>query len=228
LEAERGSRLYFGGTSGREAFNPGNVTDTWLVKLTQMLAPGVPRENVRRIFDHISFIVFNYDRCIEFFLLHALQKLYGINEAEASDIMGDLDIVHPYGFISSATPFGATSTDYVKLAGGIKTYTEQIGDAAFLNKIATSIDRAKRMVFLGYAYHSQNMQLLQPPGKTSAKPIFGTGYGMSDSDIEFVSAELANSFKQSLNAHQRAHFIRIENKLKCADLFDHYAKSLTA
>ena len=44
------------------------MVDTWLVKFMYMLGRGVPKENVREIFDNVSFIVFNYDRCVEFFL----------------------------------------------------------------------------------------------------------------------------------------------------------------
>jgi len=54
MEAERGSKLYFGPNSHSENFNPANFSDTWLVKFMQMLTPGVPCEDVRQIFDNIS------------------------------------------------------------------------------------------------------------------------------------------------------------------------------
>lgn len=118
LQAERASRLYFGGTSGRDAFLPGNITDAWLVKFMRMLSPGISRENVGEIFDRVSFVIFNYDRCVEFFLLHALQELYALEERAAKSILDDLDIVHPYGVIEQAVPFGHTDP-YISLASGI-------------------------------------------------------------------------------------------------------------
>jgi hypothetical protein len=45
----------------------------------------------------VSFIVFNYDRCLEQFLFHALQKLYGLESQEAFAMLTDLRIIHPYG-----------------------------------------------------------------------------------------------------------------------------------
>jgi hypothetical protein len=69
LEAERKSRLYFDRFGGSKTdLNVANLTNTWLVKFVHMLGRNVPKENVREIFDPVSFIVFNYDRCVEFFL----------------------------------------------------------------------------------------------------------------------------------------------------------------
>jgi hypothetical protein len=97
VEAEQESKFYFNPFKGQEMFDVSTVTNTWFVKFMYMLGRGVPKENVRQIFDNIAFISFNYDRCLEFFLIHALRKLYRIEEAEASSIVGDLHIVHPYG-----------------------------------------------------------------------------------------------------------------------------------
>jgi hypothetical protein len=48
LEAERGSKLYFGPNSQSDNFNPEKFSDTWLVKFMQMLTPGISREDVRQ------------------------------------------------------------------------------------------------------------------------------------------------------------------------------------
>jgi hypothetical protein len=128
LEAERASSLYFDGEGGVDRFSPERFADTWLVKFLKMLAPGIAKENVAEIFNDISFIVFNYDRCIEYFLLHALQKLYGISESKAREILRGLDIEHPFGVIDPSIPFGAPRAAYSELAVSVKTYTEQIAE----------------------------------------------------------------------------------------------------
>jgi hypothetical protein len=228
-EAEQGSRLFFNPHVGGETFNAERLADTWFVKFMYMLCRGVPRENVREIFDHVSFVIFNYDRCIEHFLINALQRAYSIRHEDAVATVDDLNIVRPYGSIGnlSEVPFGATRLNCVALAEGIKTYTEQVAAADMIQRINAEIQRAECIIFLGFAYHSQNMRLLRPAELTPAKPVFGTGYGMSDSDIEVTSNNIARFFRQNLNSQQRAHLIRLENKLKCASLFDYYAKSLT-
>jgi len=123
-----------------------------------MLGRGVPKENVSEIFDRVSFINFNYDRCVEHFLFHALQKLYTLPEKDAKAIVDNLNIIHPYGIVGDGD-FGNTSADYVALADGIKTYTEQVGNADVMLSLGAEVARAEAMVFLGFAYHSQNMEL---------------------------------------------------------------------
>jgi hypothetical protein len=93
--------------------------------------------------------------------------------------------------------------------------------------VADRIYRAECIVFLGFAYHDPNMLLLKPGEQIDVKPIFGTAYGMSEADVGVVSNELRAWLKE-MNASVFQSRVRIENKLKCADLFDYYAKSLTA
>jgi hypothetical protein len=227
LEAERQSKLYFGGTSGRESFHPDQFADTWFVKFMYMLGRGIPKENVRQIFDRVSFIIFNYDRCVEHFLLHALQKTYGIRADEASSILSDLHLIHPYGVVDDSIPFGSVRGNYVSLADGIKTYTEQIGSADIIGQVAAEVQRAECIVFLGFAYHSQNMLIIRPHNSMPTKPVFGTAFGMSDSDREVVSHQIDAWFAAHDNRAYRSTMIKLENKLTCGALFDEYAKSLT-
>jgi hypothetical protein len=229
LEAENRSLADYKDANGRPTFAAARFVGTWFVKLMQMLGPGIARGNVGSIFDNVSFIVFNYDRCLEFFLENALQKLYGIKENEAADIVGSLEIIHPYGLIDRAIPFGNTRGDYVVLANGIKTYTEQITDPKIKDLISERIKQADSLVFLGFAYHDQNMLLLEPAKQLPAsKTIFGTAYGMSDSDVKISSRQIDSWFSGGHAQHHRDGMIQLENKQKCADLFDYYAKSFTA
>jgi hypothetical protein len=226
LEAERNSKLFVDPRIEGSAFDPTKFADTWLVKFMHMLGRGIPRENAREIFDRVSFVVFNYDRCIEYFLENALQKFYGINEAEARDIVSDLRVIHPYGVVGNAA-FGHGRGDYVALAQQVKTYTEQIANADILNEVRNEVHRAECIVFLGFAYHSQNLLMLKPGAPLPQKFVFGTAYGMSNADVEVVSHNIAGFFTPTLNTTQRANRIKIENKLTCAQLFDNYARSLS-
>jgi len=227
LQAERQSRLHLDAW-GDGTFHPEHLANTWFVKFMHMLARGIPIENVREIFDSVSFIVFNYDRCIEHFLSHALKNLYGIQDREAKEIVDGLRIIHPYGAVSNDVPFGnVEGADCVALASGIKTYTEQIDNAEITEKLGSELARADSIVFLGFAYHAQNMRILSPPEATPRKSVYGTAFGMSDSDVDVVSNQIANFFMPTMSVSQRAQLFKFENKLTCAGLFDNYAKSLT-
>jgi hypothetical protein len=138
-------------------------------------------------------------------------------------------ILHPYGVVGSLkeVPFGATRVNYVSLAAGIKTYTEQIAAGEIISEVANEFQRAQCIVFLGFAYHSQNMQILQPDVPLPTAPIYGTAYKMSDSDIDEIGSKLVGFFATNVSVENRRRNIKLENKLTCADLFDHYAKSLS-
>jgi hypothetical protein len=226
LKAERNSRLFVDRHNENAVFNPAQIADTWLVRFVHMVGRGVPRENVCEIFDRVSFIVFNYDRCIEYFLQNALRLLYGIREDEAYDIVANLHIIHPYGVVGNA-PFGNGRADYAALAEQVKTYTEQMTNGNILKAVRDEVERAQCIVFFGFAYHSQNLLMLKPASPMRHKLMFGTAHGMSDADVEVVSHNLAGFFHPIMDGTQRENHIKIENKLKCAALFDNYARSLS-
>jgi len=166
LDAEHNSKLYFERHKENSSFDPDKFADTWFAKFIYMLGRGIPRENVAEIFENVSFIIFNYDRCVEHFLENALQRLYALNDQGAISIVADLQIIHPYGQVGTLreVPFGASRANYDIIAQGIKTYTEQIAAADVMEELAGEVSRAACIVFLGFAYHSQNMRLLKPPG----------------------------------------------------------------
>jgi len=226
LEAERKSKLFVDPRVEGAVFDPAKLADTWFVKFMHMLGRGIPRENARQIFDRVSFVIFNYDRCVEYFLENALQRLFGINEHDAREIVSDLHIIHPYGVVGNVG-FGHGRGDYVALAGQIKTYTEQLANADILAQVRDEVQRAECIVFLGFAYHRQNLLMLKPEPSVPHKYVFGTAHGMSDADVQVVSNNIAGFFTPSMNTTQRSNRIKIENKLKCAQLFDNYARSLS-
>jgi hypothetical protein len=229
-EAERGSKLAFDMAKGEDTFDDKQLNDTWLRRFMHMLCRGLPRENVRQVFRNTSFIVFNYDRCIEHYLIHALKRGYSLDRGVAAEIVADLNIIHPYGSIGDLrhVPFGATRLNCASLAQDIKTYTEQAG-TDLRPTLFEMIDEADHVVFLGFAYYDQNMALLAPMEELSRKHVFGTAYGMSDADVRVVVQQLLQWFRlDARGARHPPDWINIENKLKCAGLFDYYAKSLTA
>jgi hypothetical protein len=205
-----------------------------------MLGRGVPKEEIEDIFENVAFIVFNYDRCIEHCLLHALQQLYSLPEKAAADVLGKLTIVHPYGMVGylkteiaqAGVSFGgearALSEDYYALSGRIKTYTEQVSDPDELKPIHDEVIKAERIVFLGFAFHDQNLALIKPRASIKRKDIYATAFGMSESDVDVVKAQLLNFFEgEEREIMDNGHII-IRRDLKCSDMFDQYTKSFPA
>jgi hypothetical protein len=228
LEAEAKSKFYFDRHAEGDAFDPDKFADTWFAKFMYMLGRGVSKENASGIFDNVRFVIFNYDRCVEHFLFNALKRLYSLSDETTSSITDEVQIFHPYGITGSLrdVPFGATRADYVALAQGIKTYTEQIAAADVIAQLADEVYQAACVVFLGFAYHSQNMQMLKPQKRMNAE-IFGTAYKMSDSDVNIVTHQLVNFLPTDVSVQERRRMIHLENNLTCSALFDYYTKSLS-
>jgi hypothetical protein len=227
LAAETDSSLFFNPYGYQETFN--KIEGTWFMKFFRMLGRGINLGNAKNIFEKVSFITFNYDRSIEHFLIHALSLVYTMSLEDAASIVGNLNIIHPYGtvgdlpLLSSDNPVpygplrGSDKFDYTVLAERIKTYTEQADEETVLKKILALVDAAECVVFLGFAYYSQHMQMLRTANR-DAKVAYGTTFGLSNSDAGEVHKLIAQTLAPSA--------VYLDN-LKCAALFDNYAQSLT-
>jgi hypothetical protein len=256
LYKERRSKLFVDASNSNNKLNIDAIHNSWFVRFMQVLAPGRKAPDVEHVLDGISFINFNYDRCLEQFLIHGLHLLYGIPKEKAVEIVDKADIIHPYGTVGALArvPFGGNEEirlDYAGLGRGIKTYTERVEEEKTLDKIHQGINQADAIVFLGFAFHKQNMELLFKSLVKARKTryIFATAKGMSDADKSVVEDQLLELFPHLDNMDEEEEaeepdewgsiprsptyytptvtdHIRIENKLVCSELFEHYAKSL--
>ena len=236
LEAERKSILYIDRGNGDTTIKLDDKLEaTWYIKFIQLLARGVALDDVTDLFNQVAFIDFNYDRCLEHFLLHAVHRLYGLSLDQARQICGKLRIIHPYGYVGDTltagnreVPFGGQARNHLALASGIKTYTEQIRDTAELSAIREEIARAQNIVFLGFAYHDQNLQMLLPSEPPQVSPvIFGTAYEMSEPDTSVVIKQLHSMFMKHPDRLRDPRTINIgAADLTSAGLFSRFAKSL--
>jgi hypothetical protein len=240
LVAERQSKLFYDRSNIYNKLSFSKAEGTWLIKLMRMLGRGITPENAHTIFDNVAFVVFNYDRVIEHFLFTALKQFYNVDETRAAELMQTLSIVHPYGMVGSA-PYGnnggiayggglrAVDGAYMNLAQRIRTYAEQSSDEVALNAIKQKIEEAEKIVFLGFAFHDQNVELLRPRVPlTERKQIFGTAFGMSANDVGVVKSQLQTFFGNGSFAMRMRDRMLLEQEHKCGDVFDYYAKSLPA
>ncbi|MBA2399599.1 MAG: hypothetical protein H0V72_13025 [Bradyrhizobium sp.] len=176
IAAERDSHLWVDPSNMYNKMDLERIVGSWLVKFMQVLGPGRKAAEVDNVLDDVSFIGFNYDRCIEQFLTHALSHLYGVPRAKATEIVNRANIIHPYGWVGpfERVPFGGQEHgrfDYLTLGQGVKTYTEQIEEESVITKMQTAIRDSRCIVFLGFAYHKQNMALLKPPKSQKTRQV---------------------------------------------------------
>ncbi|MFL5127486.1 MAG: hypothetical protein ACJ8CS_19920, partial [Microvirga sp.] len=201
LDAERHSDLYVSSSNIYNRLDLNSITNTWFMKLFRLLT----RNHLDRqtLFDNVSFINFNYDRCLEYFFLNALMAAFAISAAEAINMTKAVRIFHPYGTVgvlpALAKPgavtveFGTENADLLSVAAQIRTYSEQIEDQSMVSAIRAEIRNAQRIIFLGFAYHAPNMKLITPqidPGPNLTE-IHGTALKFSDSDCAVISNYLS-------------------------------------
>jgi len=103
IEAERESDLYFDPNDRSKRLGLEKLEGSWFMRFVRVLGRGISKNNAPQIFDNVSFVVFNYDRCVEFFLLQALQAMYSLPLNDAASIVQDLSIIHPASFLILAT-----------------------------------------------------------------------------------------------------------------------------
>jgi hypothetical protein len=236
LESERVSHLYVDETVIEPDFrNVDGVKQTWFVSLFRSLADGIRKSELDRIFEKVSFVVFNYDRCIEHFFYNALQKKYGISASEASDVMSTLKIYHPYGTIAplkwqssdSGIPYGfdTNRANLIAMANNIKTYSEQVKDTKLMENIHNEVQTANTLVFLGFSYHLENMKLLAPGIDCDVKRVFGTAFNISGADRAEILRDIWALIRPSGPLQQTGH-MAIRNELTCATLIQQFSRSL--
>lgn len=235
IEYEKKSKLFIDETRGSRRFRdqPG-VAKSWLYRLMRILQEGIiVKENIERIFENVTIINFNYDRCVELFLWKALQESHLVPADQAAELISkNLLIVHPYGTVAPLpwqqphgnVPFGGPSfdggVDLGALSGNIKTYNEEVEDQPDLELARERISTATRLIFLGFHFHKQNMQLIQPKSPRTSGAVsyaFATTINRSKMDRQIIEGQIGK-LMAGRQPEVRCHL----NNLDCSGLFTEY------
>ncbi len=204
LNAEGKSKLYQA-LENKEGSPLYSLADTWLLPMFQLLTEGVVKEQASTIFDNVTFIVFNYDRCLEVFLTIALKAYYGFDDQESSDIAATAKIIHPYGRAGELTAssslatadFGARQCNLSDVAKSLRTFSEGLRYESHLPEIQNAVAVADQIVFLGFAFHPLNMEILAVDKPSNISKVFGTTLGLSDAAVRSVKHIIRTTLKKT-------------------------------
>jgi len=199
LEHEKGSALV--AQKGHEFRDATKVNGSWLGAFMYGLQEGiVVSENLGDIFKHLTIVNFNYDRCIEHFLFNAMQAWSGKDEREVAERMKGLRIYHPYGSVGDlpwqsgdGIEFGAEADEFglLKSSSRIRTFNEEVEDATKLGEIRDAMCAASRVIFLGFHFHSQNMELIKPQSHAGNEgEAYATALNRSSADVKLITGQI--------------------------------------
>ena len=166
-------------------------------------------------------------------------SFYEITSEESAELVQHINIYHPYGTLGNLrwqhNITGESVLSYGKSVNGdenesssknIKTFSERMdGKDSQITQIREVMRSANNVIFLGFGYHKQNMDLLFDPNQSKGKifhiKCYATAYGNSESDLELIRRSLSEGLK-------------IPNPLTieildcdCLELFEQYKMSLS-
>jgi hypothetical protein len=127
---------------------------------------------------------------------------------------------------NSSVAFGKslyTDNIFNERISDIKTFTESCNPIEH-DKIKSVIQFSERIVFLGFAFHRINMELLSsspyvPYIITAKKKIYCTAFKSSSSDQEAIQSAVQYLFNGPTEVHVAS--------LTCSDFFNDYSRSLS-
>jgi hypothetical protein len=237
LKAESKSSLYIDLSNTYNKIKIKNTIPNWFSAFFKTLTTDCRITDLNERLSKVSIISFNYDRCIEHYLFHTLQIYYGINKEEAAAALTHLEIFHPYGTVGKlpwqsqidGIEFGATPhpPQLIAVSKQIQTFTEGIDESkSDILSIRETVANARRIAFLGFAFHPLNLELLFSNTKYSSfdshqNSIYATAHGISTSDIQHIKNELVRvaGFQESS--------IHLRSDLLCSQIFYEYSRGLS-
>jgi hypothetical protein len=206
---------------------------TWYSHLTKLLQENRRKSDLDSVFGNLSFISFNYDRCIEKYLPFSVASYYGVEQTALMEPFSNVPIHRPYGIAGKisrdhageAIGFGGGDAKYlVDAAKMIRTFSEGVENPDSLTDMRRDLSEADRIVFLGSAFHRQNLELLRTSVRTDAQ-VLATASGISDQDLDVVEREIKDIFSGENGATvEKVEFA----KMHCNEFFQAYWRTLTA
>ncbi len=158
---------------------------------------------IRRIPDAVQFVTFNYDRSLEFSLLHSFMSGLGLPLQEATTTLERMSIVHVHGLLSSLSerPYGTVNAEAVRrAANGIRIVGDECTDGAS-ERACGWVSNAARICFLGFGFHPDNLRAIGLPnriGRTTR--VYSTGIGLLQDERRAATTAVGRTIEFGGNA----------------------------
>jgi hypothetical protein len=97
IEAEKNSTIYIDSETLEKRIDFSKTEDCWLTPFTIILTENCRAKNLPERLKSISFVIFNYDRCVEHYIYHAIKNYYNLSDSKVSELVKNIEFQHPYG-----------------------------------------------------------------------------------------------------------------------------------
>lgn len=232
LKAEAQSNLFVNPSNIYNKLDFDAIENTWFNSFFQLLTENRQKENLSARLQDIAVISFNYDRCLEHYLYLAFQNYYGITANESAELLASLEIHHPYGKVgilpwmnqtNGSIAFGATPNNQqlIEISKLLRTFTEGTDPSVSdIDTLRETVAGAERLLFLGFAFHRINLDLLFSGKPSTTGNVFATALDISFSNRIQIEDDLINKAK-----HQKKS-LHIDH-VTCFKLFQEHSRSLS-
>jgi len=152
----------------------------------------------------VSFITFNYDRSLEYFLYESLTNFFTtipLQKIKTAKLI-PFPFLHVYGKIANLPWQTANGIEYKKkeigsvidkMINNIRIIYDKTANENDINTMKGTIQNAKRIFFLGFGYAKENLDILDLPNiLRKGQKIYGTAYGWTNKEIEDLKMYLTD------------------------------------
>ena len=195
--AERKSKLWLDDSNIYNRIDFGPASNSWAAEFFRLIAAKRDYSEFLSALSEITFISFNYDRCIKQFFVNAAKAYFNLSHGQLCEVLASLKVIHPYGTLGRLTGDAGQLRGFGQKkdgpalwhqAQGISTFTEGSANADLQEEIKGSLRDARVIFFLGFHFLPLNMELLAT--KAFAERVLASVYGRSDDTNEILRKEL--------------------------------------
>lgn len=209
---------------------------TWLSELFKILVAQRDLREFLSALENITFVSFNYDRCIQQFFYFATLKYFDLAAERAAEISATIKIIYPYGHIGDigfspqyGSNFGSEIYDMslVNASQQIRIFTEGCNSKE-ISTIRSSLEETDVVMFLGFGFLPINMELMFGDRNFPSVHVIGTGKGLSQNSRDAIEEELATIFSQyeeDKRIQDKALLCKVTD-CTCSELFHEYNRFL--
>ena len=169
LEAEKASILAVSNDNFYNKLAFENAEGTWIARYFSLLVTHRGFEEFLTALKKITFVSFNYDRCIEQFFHNAARSYFNLTDTDSKRINTALHVIHPYGSLGDiewdgpqTRGFGAqvNANNIESYVDRIKTFTEGAKSDKIGPLIRSALENCDLLIFFGVFVSSAKYEAL--------------------------------------------------------------------